>query len=89
MAETKWTSLAKPAPEKEYLAILSYLPVKSFWAMPQFFYSIRRIQTQLKSARGPYSLFADVVAKRFGTLSIWQDEVSLIVSSTKIHTGKP
>lgn len=70
----------KPAPEKEYEAILSYLPPKSFWAMPQFFYCTRRIQTPLKSARGlvGYSLLAHVVAKRFWTLSIWQDEVSLM-----------
>ena len=60
MAETMWTSLVKPAPDKEYVAILSYLPLKSFCALPQFFYYTRRIQTQLKSARGlvGYSLFA-------------------------------
>src|SRR6266508_6113614 len=48
--------------------------------MPQFFCCTRRIQTPLKSARGPlgYSLFTHVVAKRFWTLSIWQDEVSLM-----------
>jgi heme-degrading monooxygenase HmoA len=50
MAETTWTSFAKPN------------------------------QTQLKSARGlvGYSLMAHVVAKRFWTLSVWEDEVSLM-----------
>lgn len=80
MAETTWTSFAKPNPEKEYVAILSYLPLRSYWALPQFFYYTRRIQTQLKSARGllGYSLMAHVVAKRFWTISVWEDEVSLM-----------
>jgi Domain of unknown function (DUF3291) len=80
MPELTWTSCAKPAPDQEYVAILSYLPLKGFWALPQFFYYTRRIQTQLKSARGVvgYSLLAHLVAKRFWTLSVWQDEVSLM-----------
>jgi hypothetical protein len=80
MPELTWTACAKPAPDQEYVAILSYLPLKSFWALPQLFYYTRRIQTQLKSARGVvgYSLLAHLLAKRFWTLSVWQDEVSLM-----------
>ena len=79
MAQLTWTSLAKTEPQKEYVAILSYLPLRSFWALPQFFYYTSRIQNQLKSAGGcvGYSLFAHVFAKRFWTLSVWEGEVAL------------
>lgn len=80
MAELIWTSFAKAEPQKDYLAILSYLPLRSFWVLPQFFYYTRRIQYQLRSARGciGYSLLAHVFAKRFWTLSVWEDEVALM-----------
>ena len=79
MAEIAWISLDKPTPEKDYVAILSYLPIRSFWGLPQFFYYTRRIQTQLKTARGAvgYSLLAHVLAKRFWTLSVWENEFVL------------
>jgi heme-degrading monooxygenase HmoA len=79
MAQATWTSFVKPQPAKEYLAVLSYLPLSSFWALPQFLYYSRSIQKQLKSARGlvGYSLLAHVLAKRFWTLSVWENEVAL------------
>ena len=47
--------------------------------MPRFFYYTGRIQSQLKSAPGliGYSLVAHVLAKRFWTLSVWEDETAL------------
>jgi heme-degrading monooxygenase HmoA len=53
---------------------------QEFLGVAAIFYYTRRIQTQLKSARGVvgYSLLAHLVAKRFWTLSVWQDEVSLM-----------
>jgi len=52
--------LAPTSPAEEYLTVLSYLPLKSFWALTQFIYYTLRIRTQLKSARGlvGYSLLA-------------------------------
>jgi len=78
MAELNWRPLASPNPAKEYLAVLSSLPLKSFWALPQFIYYTLRIQSQLKSARGlvGYSLIAHVFTERFWTLSIWEDEAA-------------
>jgi hypothetical protein len=80
MAEIVWRSYAQPNPAKEYIAVLSYLPLKSFWALPHFFYYTSRIQAQLRSARGlvGYSLLAHVLAKRFWTLSVWENEVALM-----------
>jgi len=51
-AELPWKSVAPPVPDKEYIAILTYLPVTSFWMLPQFFYYTGRIRSQLKSAPG-------------------------------------
>jgi len=80
MAEMLWKPFAKPEPEKTYVAVLTYLPLKSLWALPQFYYYSRRVQTQLQSAPGlvGYSLLAHVLAKRFWTLSVWSDEVALV-----------
>lgn len=79
MPELPWKSVAQPVPDREYAAILTYLPLKSFSTLPQFFYYTGRIQSQLKSAPGliGYSLVAHVLAKRFWTLSVWEDEAAL------------
>lgn len=79
MPELPWKSVAQPVPDREYAAILTYLPLKSFSTLPQFFYYTGRIQSQLKSAPGliGYSLVAHVFAKRFWTLSVWEDEAAL------------
>ena len=79
MAELPWKSLARPVPDGEYVAMLTYLPLRSFSNLPKFFYYTGRIQSQLKSAPGliGYSLVAHVFAKRFWTLSVWEDEVAV------------
>ena len=38
MPELPWKSVAQPVPDREYVAILTYLPLKSFSTLPQFFY---------------------------------------------------
>ena len=81
MAEFLWKSFAQPVPDKEYVAILTYLPLTD---LPRFFYYTGRIQSQLKSAPGlGYSLAAHVLAKRFRTLSVLgrRDRVGAIRSS--------
>lgn len=80
MALTAWTKFADPDRARDYVAVLSYLPLRSLWALPQFLYYTRRIQKQLQTARGliGYSLLAHVLAKRFWTLSVWENEVALM-----------
>jgi hypothetical protein len=34
MAQTPWKAFAKPHPERDYVAVASYLPLKTFWALP-------------------------------------------------------
>ena len=59
--------------------LLSYLPLKHSWQIPQFLLHTARIMDQLRksSALVGYSLRAELRAKRFWTLSAWQDEAAL------------
>ena len=80
MPEKKWQSFAKPNPDKEYLALISYLPLKSFWKLPTFLSYTLAIERQLKESRGiiGYSLLAHLLFKKFWTLSVWEDEGALM-----------
>ena len=80
MPEMKWKSFSKISPEREYLALISYLPLKSFWKIPKFLGYTRAIQSQLNRSRGlvGYSLLAHPLSKRFWTLSVWEDENALM-----------
>lgn len=79
MPATPWKSFAAPESDKEYLALLSYLPLNTFRAMPKFLRYTRRIQHQLSDSGGliGYSLDAKVFSREFWTLSVWEDEESL------------
>lgn len=80
MPEKKWQSFAKPNPEQEYLALISYLPLKSFWKIPAFLGYTLAIESQSKESRGliGYSLLAHLLSKEFWTLSVWEDENALM-----------
>jgi hypothetical protein len=34
MAQTPWKAFAKPNPERDYVAVVSHLTLKTFWALP-------------------------------------------------------
>jgi hypothetical protein len=77
--ETPWQSYSRTAPERDYVALLSYLPLDSAWSLPRLvLYSIR-IQRQLRTSAGliGYSLRARLGAKQFWTLSVWEDVADL------------
>ena len=79
MPRVPWIALSAPIPGKTYLALISFLPLKHFRAIPAFIrYSIQT-QRQLKSSRGiiGYSLDARPFALKFWTLSVWEDRQSL------------
>ena len=73
MAET-------PVAGKCYLALISYLPLKHFRAVPKFFQCTFEIQRQLRTSPGliGYSLEAQPLARKFWTLSVWSDQQSLM-----------
>ena len=79
MPTLPWKSLTVADPERQYVILLSYLPLKRVWRIPQFLAHTARIMAQLRRSRGllGYSLRAELAAKQFWTLSAWEDEVAL------------
>jgi quinol monooxygenase YgiN len=79
MAETPWQSHARAAPDRDYVALLSYLPLNSGWSIPRLLLYNARIWRQLRRSAGlvGYSLRARLAANEFWTLSVWEDETAL------------
>jgi hypothetical protein len=79
MAEMPWQSHSRAAPERDYVALLSYLPLNSGWSIPRLLLYATRIRRQLRTSVGlvGYSLLARLAAKRFWTLSVRENETAL------------
>jgi quinol monooxygenase YgiN len=79
MPTSPWRSFLSPGPDGDYLALLSYLSLKSYWRMPSFFFYTAQVAKQLASAEGllGYSVLARPLSKRSWTLSAWKDEAAL------------
>lgn len=79
MPATPWIALQAPLSDKQYLALVSYLPLRQYWALPKFFRFTLHIRTQLKQTPGlvGYSLDAALFRKRFWTLSVWETQRAL------------
>jgi quinol monooxygenase YgiN len=89
MPTLPWRSFKVADSEQQYLMLLSYLPLKHSWQIPQFLLHTARIIGQLRKSSGllGYSLRAELRAKRFWTLSAWQDEAALqIFVRTQPHS---
>jgi hypothetical protein len=76
MPAVRWKSFLDASPEREYVALISYLPLKRLWMVPKFWAFTRRVQEQLAGSHGlvGYSLSARVFSHEFWTLSVWEDE---------------
>ena len=79
MAATPWNSLQPPEADREYIVLLTFLPVRGLSKLPRFFGYVRRIQKQLGHADGliGYSLLARPLRSKYWTLSVWQDEAAV------------
>ncbi|HEX8143874.1 MAG TPA: DUF3291 domain-containing protein [Pyrinomonadaceae bacterium] len=80
MLPSKWKSFALADTEREYLALLSYLPLKRYRSIFGFLKYTSQIERQLRAARGllGYSLQAQLLSRKFWTLSVWEDEAALM-----------
>ena len=80
MRPNKWKMRQSPDPDREYLVLLSYLPLKTFRAFPRFFKYTAQITKQLDQSPGliGYSLQAQIFNRTFLTLSVWEDESALM-----------
>jgi quinol monooxygenase YgiN len=79
MPASPWRTFGSSAPEQDYVALLSYLPLKSYWRIPVFFFYTAQVVKQLASAAGVlgYSVLAHSLSKQFWTLSAWRNEGAL------------
>jgi len=74
-----WKTIAKVEGSREYLALLSYLPLKKHRMIPRFMQFSFQIQRQLNKSPGVvgYSLRAKPLSRNFWTLSAWEDQRAL------------
>ena len=79
MAALPWTTVHPPDPDREYVALASFLPLRRFASTIRFFRSVRAIRGQLANARGlvGYSLLARPLARSYWTVSMWEDDGAL------------
>jgi len=75
-----WKELAKPDASKEYLAIVTYLPVKHYRTVPSVAKHSYKVEKQLIETQGliGYSMGSKPWTKQFWTLSVWEDEAALV-----------
>lgn len=86
MPATPWKVLREAEPGREYLVLLSFLPLRRFRDFPAFARHNIRITRQLQTAPGlvGYSKLGRPWVKRFWTLSAWEDEAAL---AGFVHAG--
>ena len=81
-----WKSLAPVQPGREYIVLLSYLPLTRYSKMPLFFRYSGQINAQLRATPGAigYSMRAKLFARRFWTLSVWDSDKALMEFVAKV-----
>lgn len=86
MPPSPWRTVAVPADNRDLLAIMSYLPVRTFGAEFRVLRFAARIRKQLHQCPGlvGYSMKVKILTKEFWTLSAWTDERSL---QRFVHAG--
>ena len=79
MPASPWRSKAPVSPDQEYLAMATFLPLRSYRRIPRFLALTSSVVRQLEGTRGliGYSLLAQPARKRFWTLSAWADRRAL------------
>ena len=81
-----WKTLAAVEKEREYLALLSYLPLNRYSKIPAFMRFSMEINKQLSETLGAigYSMRALLFTRRFWTLSVWEDSMALMDFVAKV-----
>jgi hypothetical protein len=88
--DSPWKALSPADKDREYIALLSYLPLKRYRAIPRFLQFSFQIQKQLRDTPRVigYSLRAKLVSRNFWTLSVWENEKALMDFVAKIPHGE-
>jgi hypothetical protein len=66
MPPTPWVTLAPARPERDYLVMLSYLPLARFRKLPAFFRYVQAIRAQLRETQGVLGYSLHRVARERG-----------------------
>jgi hypothetical protein len=76
---TPWVTMHRPNPERDYLVLLTELPVKRVRDLGAFLRDTWRIREQLRRTPGllGYSLRARLLTRQFWTLSVWEGDAAL------------
>ena len=88
--DSPWITFAPVDAHREYLALLSYLPLNKYSAVLGFFRFSLQIQKQLRSTPGVigYSLRAKMLSRNFWTLSVWEHQKALTEFVATIPHGE-
>ncbi len=88
--DSPWIKFAAPDTNREYFALLSYLPLNKYRAIPAFLKFTFQIQRQLGATPGilGYSLRAKPLSRNFWTLSAWENEQVLKDFVVKLPHGQ-
>lgn len=80
MGKLSWVTIREPDPDREYVLMLTYLPLKKFSAIPRFRRYTRGIQADLQRSPGivGFGIISQALRRRFWTLSAWEDDTSLM-----------
>jgi Domain of unknown function (DUF3291) len=78
--DTPWNAIGPADANREYVALLSYLPLRKYGKIPAFFRYTLQIQGQLRKTAGVigYTMRARILSRNFWTLSVWENERALI-----------
>lgn len=78
--DAPWKRLAAVNVNREYVALLSYLPLRSYLSMPKFFRYTMQIQHQMRDTTGAigYALRMKPFKRKYWTLSVWESDRALM-----------
>ena len=79
MPALPWSTQQAIDPNRQYTAMASRLPLKSYLSLPAFMRDTMRIRRQLATSAGlvGYTLNAKPARKTFWTFSVWESEDAL------------
>ena len=85
-----WRMLRPVEKDREYLALLSFLPLNRYSKIPLFMRFSMGIHRQLKGTAGVigYSLRAKLFTRRFWTLSVWDSDKALMEFVAEVPHGE-
>ena len=90
MPDLPWTSFVQRVSEREYVALLSYLPLRRLSSTLPFLWAVQQVRRQLARSTGlvGYSLRASPLRREYWTLSVWESERALLAFvKTQPHNG--